>query len=398
MIVEVVAVGTELLIGQTVNTNSAVIGERLAAAGFDAHYQTTVGDNLERLHGAISDAAVRADAVVLTGGIGPTQDDITREALCAFAGVGMVRDQAHEQAIRERLLDAHGVVTEMTLRMADHPDGAEPLANPTGVALGIAMEHEGTHLFAVPGVPSEMVTMIDEQVIPRLRSLVGEPAVLESRVLRTFGYGESQVAELLDDLYGSANPSLAYLIDAAEVRVRISAKAESVEDARRLIRDMDRAVVERLGPTAVFGRDEETIEALVVSGLAERGWTIATVETSTLGVVGTRIAEIAGPGPVYAGTRVLRSERLTGDVATRSLELLNLSAMDADVIVGVSEVSSDDNDPDAARWVGVAVRTPEGAASRSVPVLGDEARARRFSVPNALQAARLAIRGDWWSE
>jgi nicotinamide-nucleotide amidase len=405
VIVEVIAVGTELLIGQIVNSNAAVIGERLAAAGFDAHYQVTVGDNLDRLTAAIRHACGRADAVILTGGIGPTQDDLTRDALCAVAGVEMTRDRDHEQKIRERLSRVRGAVAEINLRMADHPAGSETMPNSVGVALGVAMEHQGTHLYAVPGVPSEMVAMLDDQVLPRLRALAGEPAILTSRILRTFGYGESQVAELLDDLYESTNPSIAFLIDAAEVRVRISAKAESAEVAEELIAGMEAEVVDRLGD-AVFGRDDETVERLLVDALQTRGWTIATIEASTLGVVGTRLADSPGAGEVFAGTRVVPPVAAPAglgseDVEARALELLDGtdagSSRVADVIVAVSEISAESDDDAAARTVGVAVRTPEGTRARSVAVLGDEVRARRFSVPNALHAARTAVTGTWWA-
>ena len=252
MIVEVISVGTELLLGQIVNSNAATIAQRLAAAGLDAHYQTTVGDNLQRLTGAIADAAARADAVVLTGGMGPTPDDLTRDALCAFAGAGIVRDAAQEQRIRDRVHQARGSVTESALRMADYPEGADPLPNPVGVALGAAMEHDGVHLFALPGVPSEMVAMLDAEVMPRLRALVGEPAVLRSRLLQTVGLGESQVAELLGDLNDSTNPSLAYMLTDNQTRVRISAKAATDAAADALIDEMEAAVVARLGPHAVL--------------------------------------------------------------------------------------------------------------------------------------------------
>ena len=253
MIVEVISVGTELLLGQIVNSNAATIAQRLAAAGLDAHHQVTVGDNLPRLTGAIADAAARADAVVLTGGMGPTPDDLTRDALCAFAGVGIVRDAAQEQRIRERVNQARGTVTASALRMADYPEGADPLPNSVGVALGTAMEHDGVHLFALPGVPSEMVAMLDEQVMPRLAALAGEPAVLRSRLLATVGLGESQVAEMLGELNDSANPSVAYMLSEGRTRIRISAKAATEAAADALIDGMESAVVARLGPHAVPG-------------------------------------------------------------------------------------------------------------------------------------------------
>jgi len=253
VIVEVISVGTELLLGQIVNSNAATIAQRLAAAGLDAHYQTTVGDNLQRLTGAIADAAARADAVVLTGGMGPTPDDLTRDALCAYAGAGIVRDAAQEQRIRDRINQARGTVTASALRMADYPEGADPLPNPVGVALGAAMEHEGVHLFALPGVPSEMVAMLDAEVMPRLGALVGEPAVLRSRLLATVGLGESQVAEMLGELNDYANPSVAYMLSEGRTRIRISAKAATDAAADALIDEMEAAVVARLGPHTVPG-------------------------------------------------------------------------------------------------------------------------------------------------
>ena len=216
VIVEVISVGTELLIGQIVNSNSAFIATRVAEAGIDAHFQVVVGDNLDRLSDAIRTAVNRSDAVILTGGIGPTQDDLTREALCRVTGRAMGRDQAHAAWIEDRLRSQGREVRENVLRMADLPAGAEGMANSNGVALGVALEHEGKWLFAVPGVPVEMMAMLDGEVLPRLRRRSGG-GVLRSRLLRTWGLGESDVAERLDDLFASANPSVAFLIGRAHV-------------------------------------------------------------------------------------------------------------------------------------------------------------------------------------
>ncbi|HEU5111917.1 MAG TPA: molybdopterin-binding protein [Acidimicrobiia bacterium] len=201
MIVEVIAVGTELLIGQIANTNAAFIGARLAEEGLDAHYQVTVGDNLDRLVMAIDDGLSRADAIILTGGIGPTQDDLTREAMAHVAGLPMTRDAEHAAWIEARVASQSGSVNPTVLRMADLPEGAQGLRNANGVALGVALEHEGKWMFAVPGVPVEMRAMIDCEVMPRLRRLAGEATVLRSRLLRTWGIGESSIAEALDDLF-----------------------------------------------------------------------------------------------------------------------------------------------------------------------------------------------------
>jgi nicotinamide-nucleotide amidase len=223
MIVEVIAVGTELLLGQIINTNAASLGAKLAEDGFDVHHQVTVGDNIDRIVHSIATACHRADAVILTGGIGPTQDDLTRDAICVLIGVGIERDETHADVIRGWLA-TRGVTADTALRMADYPSGADPLPNTNGVALGIATRHDDALIFAVPGVPAEMEAMIDDEVRPRLRAASGEQAILSSRVLHTWGFGESQIAELLNDLYESANPSIAFLISGPEVRIRITAK------------------------------------------------------------------------------------------------------------------------------------------------------------------------------
>lgn len=395
MIVEVIAVGTELLLGEIVNSNLATIGARLAEDGFDAHYQQVVGDNVGRLSDSIRTAIGRADAVVMTGGIGPTQDDLTRDAICAVAGVGLLRDEAHAEMIRQRLLARRGYVAESSLRMADYPETATPLPNAKGVALGIAIDIDGTPVFAMPGVPREMVTMLDEQVRPRLRAASGEPAVLRNRVIRSWGYGESQVSEMLDDLYASTNPSVAFLINAAEVRIRVSAKAETVERADAMIAEVEAVVRDRLGD-AVFGVDDDIVEVILARELAARGWRVGTVETLTAGRVAAQLTSVPGGDAVLGRSVIVPMVADPGDVERRAVALLDEPGHDAEVLVAVSEIEGEHRDTNSARRVGIAVRTPDGVGSRRIDVLGDDERARLFAVPGALHAVRLAISGDWW--
>lgn len=401
MIVEVIAVGTELLLGQIINSNAAAIGARLADEGFDAHFQVTVGDNLERLAAAIRTATDRADAVLLTGGIGPTQDDLTREALSAVTGRPIVRDAEHAESIRERLTRIRGHVVDSTLRMADHPDGAETLPNRNGVALGIAMQHDGVWLFAMPGVPSEMTVMLDEQVLPRLRIASGEPAILRSRMLRTWGQGESQIAETLDDLYTSTNPSVAFLVSGAEVRVRISAKAGDAATAERMIAAVENEVVGRLGPV-VFGRDDDTVEAIVVRELAARGWRIGTVEVSTLGAVAATLASADRDRAVFAGGITVPPIAVDDDtdLAARATHMVERarSVLGSDVLVAVSEAREDQMGARATQTVVVAVATPEATRMRVVGLLGDSARVREYAHDAALHLVRLAASGTWWDD
>lgn len=381
MIIEVIAVGTELLIGQIVNSNAAVIGSRLAEDGFDAHYQVTVGDNLARLVAAIEVALARSDAVLITGGIGPTRDDLTREALCQVGGRVMVREHAHAAWIKDRLRPGGGEVNPTVLRMADLPEGSLPLANPNGVALGVAMEVEGKWIFAVPGVPAEMRAMLDEEVLPRLRGLGGESNVLRSRVLRTWGLGESRIAEALDDLFESTNPSVAFLVSDMEVKVRITAKAANEKAAEAAIGPVEAEIRERLGDL-VFGADEETVERLVVDRLAGSGWSLGTVERATMGQVGVRIAGAERGAEVFGGTVVPGGSCAGPPPST-------------DVLVEVGPIGADpEPGRRTTRQVAMTVTTPLTQVSRSFDFGGDDERLRSFATIAALHLLRVALEGD----
>ncbi|HYJ25151.1 MAG TPA: CinA family nicotinamide mononucleotide deamidase-related protein [Acidimicrobiia bacterium] len=372
LIVEVISVGTELLIGQIANTNAAFIGARLAEEGFDAHFQVTVGDNLDRLISAIGEGLARADVIVLTGGIGPTQDDLTREAMAQVAGRSMVRDPEHAAWIESRVRNQSGSVNPSVLRMADLPEGAEGLPNTNGVALGVALKHEGKWLLAVPGVPVEMRAMVDGEVIPRLRRMSGEMSILRSRLLRTWGVGESRIAEALDDLFESANPTVAFLISDMEVKIRISAKAADAASAAELIAPVEQKIRDTLGE-AVFAADDETVENIVVERLAARGWTVATREEATLGQVGSRIA-ISG-AELFAGA-VIGAGR----------------PPPADVILTVGPIGPDlDEGPRTTRRVEMELTTPAGETTRVFDLGGDDERVRSFATIAALHVIRLAL-------
>jgi nicotinamide-nucleotide amidase len=377
LIVEVIAVGTELLLGQITNTNAAAIGARLAEEGFDAHYQVTVGDNLGRLVAAIENALVRSDAVILTGGIGPTQDDLTREAMARVAGREIVRDEAHAAWIESRIRAQSGTVNLTVLRMADLPEGAQGLPNANGAARGVALEHQRKWMFAVPGVPVEMMAMLDGEVIPRLRSLAGV-SVLRSRVLRTWGLGESSIAEQLDDMFESTNPSVAFLISGMEVKIRISAKAADSDAAWALIAPIEERIRAQLGDV-VFGADEETVERLVAAALFSHGWRVGTVEDATLGQVGARLA-LADP------------DRFAGSIISKGL---SEDTPDTDVALKVGPIGPDlDPGPRTTRQVEMTVITPVGESTRVFDFGGDDERVRSFATIAGLHMIRIALEED----
>jgi len=410
MIVEVIAVGTELLLGQIVNSNAAVIGASLAAAGHDANFQQVVGDNQTRLEQAIALAISRSDAVIITGGIGPTQDDLTREALAGATATKLVFDEEYARHLEEWWARRGRDMPRSNLRQAEHPEGAELLPNPKGTAPGLALEHEGTLVFCVPGVPEEMEHLLSAEVIPRLSVASGAPSVVESRLLRTWGRSESDIADRLDDLYrGSTNPSIAFLASAGEIKVRITAKARDRAAAAALIDPMDTEVRERLGE-AVFGVDDETIERVIIGLLADRGLTIGTAESMTGGLISAALTSVPGASAVVHGSLVAYDHelkrRLLGvtdvnrvvdpqtaeEMAKGGRKLLH-----ADVVVAVTGSAGPDPLEEPPGTVVIAVATPEEARSKMLHLPGDRERVRAYSVTAALQMTRLALIGRWWN-
>ena len=306
MKVEVVAVGTELLLGQIPNTNARWISERLAAIGADVLHHVAVGDNLERIVDVLRDAGGRADAVLVTGGLGPTQDDITRDAIASLLGVGMVRHGEIEELLRRKFAAfGRGDMPESNLRQADVPEGARFIVPTRGTAPGlVATVPGGARLYAVPGVPEEMVEMMEGTILPELAELAGGAAV-RSRVLRCVGIGESAVAERVADLFeGSTNPSIAFLASTGEARVRVTAKASTPGAADRAIEPIVDEVRRRIGDH-VFTVDDETLEEVVVRLLSASGKRLACAESLTGGAIGARITSVSGASVVFAGSAVV---------------------------------------------------------------------------------------------
>lgn len=407
MIIEVVAVGTELLLGQIVNSNAAYIGAAIAARGHDAHYQQVVGDNLDRLTGSLQLAMSRSDAVIITGGIGPTQDDLTREALCAATGREMVESEEYAEQLR-RWFEARGrTMSASNLRQAQHPEGAELLPNPRGTAPGLYLEHDGVKVFCVPGVPAEMEHLIDHEVMPRLDDH-GE-TVLMSRLVRLWGRPESEVAELLNDLYvGSTNPSIAFLAGSGEIKVRITVKAADAATARALIEPMEKEIRSRLGD-AVFGADDETAEKIVLDMLRARGWTIATAESMTAGLVAASLTAAPGASDTVRGGVVTYWSESKGELLgvsdiTRVVDATTAAEMaegarrlfGAEVAVSVTGEAGPEPAEKPVGTVFIGVSTPERTGVREMRMPGDRERIRAFAVTSAIHLTRLAVSGKWW--
>lgn len=416
MNVEVLAVGTELLLGQIVNTNATAIGSRLADAGLDHFHQAVVGDNVDRIAGAINLACSRSDALIITGGIGPTQDDLTREAICRAAGVEMAFSEDYAEELRMRWEARGRPMPESNLRQAQYPYGAELIPNPKGSAPGLRIRIGDSWVFAVPGVPAEMLAILDDHVLPFLTAAAGgDGGVVVSRVIRTWGESEAAVGESLADLFDeSDNPTLAFLASAGEIRVRVTAKAADEAAAAALINPVVVEVKRRLG-SGVFGMDEETIEHVLLSMLVEKGWSLATAESATGGMIATRLTSVPGASASFRGSLVaydaaVKTEVLGVDpevVAGQGLvspEVAEAMAegaateLRADVVIAVTGAAGPDPHGAPPGTMVVAIRTPDGTRSRVLAMPGDRERVRTYTATAALHLARLAILGDWWTE
>jgi nicotinamide-nucleotide amidase len=410
MIVEILAVGTELLLGQIVNSNASAIGSALAERGLDAHFQQVVGDNLGRIATAIETALDRSDALVITGGIGPTQDDMTREALAQVTGQELVFSEDYAGQLREWWARRGREMPESNLRQAYYPEGAEMLPNPRGTAPGLMIRHDEKLIFCVPGVPAEMEYLMANEVLPRLTAESGTEHVIASVLLRSWGRPESEVAEILDDLYtGSVNPSLAFLASNSEIKIRITAKAPNTEEAKTLIEPMELEVRSRLGES-IFGTDDETIERILLRLLMERHQTIGTAESMTGGMVSARLTDLPGASAVVKGGIVAYDSELkrklldVDDESVVSPEAAVGMATGARALLGVdvaiSVTGSAGPDP-LEKPVGtviIGVATPDDARARELRFTGDRDRIRVFGTVAALHLARLGIVGRWWKE
>ncbi len=410
VIVEVVAVGTELLLGQIANTNASFIGAALAERGLDAHFQQVVGDNLDRVATSVRTAMGRADAVIMTGGIGPTRDDLTREAVSEATGRELVFDEGYADHLRAWWQSRGRVMPESNLRQAYHPEGAELLPNPKGTAPGLALEHDGTLIFCVPGVPREMEHLVLQEVLPRIVSRGGGPAVVASKLIRTWGQSESAVGEILDDLYmGSTNPSVAFLASAGEIKVRITAKADTRAEADDMIGPMAAEVEKRLAPW-YFGTDDETVQKVLFSLLEGAGWSIGTAESMTGGMISAALTSVPGSSRYVKGGLVAYDSELkhrllgVSDIEsvvdeTTAVEMAEggRRLLEADVVVSVTGEAGPEPMEKTAGTVVIAVATPEGARARQLTMPGDRERVRTYATTSALHLARLAVSGKWWT-
>ncbi|HEY2430567.1 MAG TPA: competence/damage-inducible protein A [Acidimicrobiales bacterium] len=407
---EVVAVGTELLLGQIVDTNSAWIGSRLAEAGIDCHFQTKVGDNHARIVAALEAALARADAVICCGGLGPTQDDITREAIATVMGVELERSAPMVASIRELFAARGRTMAANNERQADLPVGATFIPQQRGTAPGLICPLGNKVIYAVPGVPHEMEEMIERAVVPDLVARSGEQATIRSRVLRTWGLAESTLAEIVaprvSALEGVAGgPTIAFLASGmAGIKVRITAKAPTAAAADAVL-DAEAAALRSLLGDVVFGVDDDSMESVVGSLLAGAGLTLGVAESLTGGLIGARLTDVPGASGWFRGSVVSYASDVkrtllgvpegpvVSEAAAAAMATGAVSVLGATVGLGVTGVAGpteQDGMPVGTVFCGVAVDGRVSITRLHLP--GDRERVRQFATISALDLVRRALR------
>lgn len=299
MTVEVISVGTELLLGNIVNTNACFLAQRCALLGLSMYNQTVVGDNPKRLGEAVREALLRADLVILTGGLGPTEDDLTKETCAQVLELPLVEDSHTRQRIEEYFKNSiFKEIPDNNWKQAMIPEGAMVLDNDNGTAPGLILEKNHRRLILLPGPPEEMIPLFQGQVEPYLQKL--RPELISSRMVKICGKGESQVEkELLDLIDGQTNPTIATYAKTGEVHVRVTACAPNQEVADRLIRPVVKEIKKRFGICVYSTKEEETLEMTVVRLLKKHELTVATAESCTGGLVAGRIVNVPGASDVF---------------------------------------------------------------------------------------------------
>jgi nicotinamide-nucleotide amidase len=435
MRVDVLAIGTELLLGQIVDTNSAWLGEQLAAVGLDTYDHRKVGDNQARMVGALRDLLRGADAVIVCGGLGPTQDDVTRDAIAELMGVPLERHDDLVDHIASLFGGRGRDMAANNLRQADVPVGGDVMPNPIGTAPGLLCEIDASMVdvassvstgvgrqspptpapggsgkkkvvYAVPGVPYEMQLMVTEHVLPDLLARSGERSVIVSRSLKTWGTSESGLAEMIAGRVDTqSNPTIAFLARGIEgLYVRLTAKAATDDEARALL-DAEEAELRPIIGDLIFAIDDQTMESVVLDLCKERGWSLGVAESLTGGLVGARLANVPGASHTYRGsiasyaTQVKRSllgvdaEHVVSDEAVIEMADGACRALGCEValsITGVAGPDEQDGQPVGTVWFGIAIPGHDTMAM-TARLPGDRERIRQFSTISGLNLLRMRL-------
>jgi len=413
--VEIVAVGTELLLGQIADTNSQWLGEKLAANGIASHFHQHVGDNHERIVSAFRIALSRADAVIVCGGLGPTQDDITRAAIAEVMGVALERQEFLVERIRAMFESRGRTMAEINKLQADVPVGAHIIDQTRGTAPGLICPVGNQVIYAVPGVPYEMSDMFERAILPDLleRSRAeGNTSVISSRVLRTWGASESGLAEAVAsrfiELESSDRVTIAFLASGIEgIKVRLTARGDNAEHAAQLLAEEEvivRGLITSAFGDVIFGVDDETMEDAIATRLVARGLTLGLAESVTGGLIASRLVNVAGASQWFRGGLVSYASALKFDLlgvpegpvvsAEAAVAMAEgarrLLGVDVSLsVTGVAGPTEQDGHAPGTVFVGWCIGEVTGHVALRLP--GDRARIRSYGAISALNALRQAL-------
>lgn len=409
---EIMAVGTELLLGQIANTNAQVVSEALATIGVDVLFHTTVGDNELRIAEAIGDALARVDVLIITGGLGPTHDDLTREAIARATGRPLEKRNDLEADLVARFERMGRAMAATNLRQADQPRGARAIPNPRGTAPGVALEHEGKRIFAIPGVPSEMHGMLLDHILPELGERTR--ASLSSRVLNVSGLPESEVALLIGEeiqrLDRDRAATIALLATAGGIKVRITAKAVDEHAAAAIIAPVEERLRALLG-SSIYGVDDETLESVIAALMMEQGLTLAVAESVTGGAVSARLVDVPGASRFLRAAYVAYSNDAKikdldvpvsvitqhGSVSAESAAAMSEGARArAGADLGLATTGEAGPEPQEAEvgTVFLGLAWDQGTATRGFKAAGGRDWIRRWAANGALNLLRLWLIGE----
>lgn len=403
---EILSIGTELLLGHISDTNATFLAQQLAELGIDLYFVSQVGDNLERLSETLARARGRSDIVITTGGLGPTEDDLTREAICAVLGETPSVDPELETELRAFFAERGITMPARNVKQAWRIPSATALLNPRGTAPGWWVERDGKIIVSMPGVPSEMTYMWEHQALPRLRPYTG--GLLFTRILRIVGMGESTVEERLGELIHLENPTIATYAKRDAVNVRITAKSPSEAEARALVDAADAQARVALGEDYVFGVDNDTLPGVVLRLLEEHGETLALMESCTGGLVASLLTDTPGSSTAFRGGivsyatdikeqfgvpgEILRAHGAVSVETARAMAQAARERLGASVGVGVTGVAGPD--PQEGKPVGevhIAVATSSGVHDTSQQWRGSRTDIKNRAAQTALNLLRLTL-------
>lgn len=410
MVVELISVGTELLLGNIVNTNAQYLAEKCALLGLSMYNQSVVGDNPARLADTIKTALDRSDVVILTGGLGPTEDDLTKEVCAEVMGFELAEDPHTKARIQEYFKNnIYKVITDNNWKQAMVPVGAMVLDNDNGTAPGLIMEKNGKHAILLPGPPNELYPLFSRQVFPYLQKL--QPEIIVSQMVKICGYGESQVEDkLLDLIDAQTNPTIATYAKTGEVHLRVTAKAASQEEAEKLIKPVVKEIKKRFGNAVYSIKEEETLEMAVVRLLKKYELTVTTAESCTGGLLAGRLVNVPGVSEVFregfvtysnkAKRKILDVNKATlkkyGAVSketAKEMAMGGVFATDADICVAVTGLAGPDggSEEKPVGLVYMACYMNDQVTVEKYQFKGNRAKIREQSVVKALDLLRRTI-------